>query len=307
MTRELPQLSIPDGWKSALDQWDLPDADAVLAAYLDPAHPLHTVAVDRHAPGVSAFLEQLSAALAGVEPAVGISYPDGASPTVVATLVGEALGGVDDSARLPLVGPIEVDAPSAASRSNSQERIAFVAGRQPDYANPNPWHTDAGPWAVPCRWTVLGANHCAAAYADAPTDLVPVREILDNWTGDRRHLRVLRDTEVDWRQVFDGIEPLRAPVLGGSVFRWLKFLLPAEFEATGTPVHDALVAFDQHLDAIDDPYQGYLSRGLVVQNNHQSIHRGPPITEPELRRILKIKVGGAAVPIVGTKTQSRLS
>src|SRR6201999_2794583 len=107
MARELPQLSIPDGWKLALDQWSLPDADAVLAAYTDPAHPVHTTAVDKNAPGVSAFLAELHAALAGPEPGVGISYPDGASATVVATLVGEALGGIDNSARLPLVGPVE--------------------------------------------------------------------------------------------------------------------------------------------------------------------------------------------------------
>jgi hypothetical protein len=294
MAPELTQVSIPDGWKPALDQWSFPDADAVVAAYLDPSHPVHTVAVDSNAPGVSAFLTELNTALAGPAPGVGVSYPDGASATVVATLVGEALGGIDNSARLPLVGPVEVDAPSAASRSNSQERIAFVAGRQPDYTNPNPWHTDAGPWAVPCRWTVLGANFCDPAYADAPTDLVPLKDLLDTWTEDPRHLRTLRETDVDWRQVFDGIEPLRAPVLGGSVFRWLKFLLPQELEAADTPIHEALLAFDRHLESIDNPYQGYLSQGLVVQNNHQSIHRGPPIAEPELRRILKIKVGGVA-------------
>lgn len=304
MARELPQLAIPDGWKSAVESWSFADADAVLAAYLDPAHPLHALAADDSAPGVSAFTGQLHAALEGPAPAVSVSYPDGASVTAAAVLVGEALGGVRRTARLPLVGPVEVDAPSAAARSNAQDRIAFAAGRQPDYTNLNPWHTDAGPWATPCRWTVLGANYCDPAYADAPTDVVPLRDLLDSWTEDPGHLRVLRETGVDWRQMFDGIGPLYAPVLDEQAFRWLKLALPQEFAAEGTDIHRALTAFDRHLGTISDPYQGYLSRGLIVQDNHQAIHRGPPVAEPELRRILKIKIGG--VPEIGLSAGTRV-
>ena len=292
MTQELPQVAVPEAWKSALDTWHMPDAQAVLAAFLDPRHPVHTLATDNGVTSVARFTEDLHTALAGPSHAAVVTYPDDASPTVAAMLVGEVLGGVRHDAALPLVGPIEVDAESSASRSNTGDRIAFVAGGQPNYTNPNPWHTDAGPWRLPCRWTVLGANHCDPAYADAPTDIVPLDDILAAWTEDPVHLKVLRETEVNWRQIFDGIGELRAPVLGERVFRWLKLLLPGEFADEDSAIGKACAAFDRHLGTITRPYQGYLSRGLLVQDNHQSIHRGPPIDRPSLRRILKVKVGG---------------
>jgi hypothetical protein len=292
MTSRIPVVSAPMVWTQAMAEWTMPDAEAVSAAYFDSAHPLHRLAVDSSADGVAEFADQLGRGLAGPSRSVIVTYPAGSSPTVAAALVGEVLGGVQHTAKLPLVGPIEVNADSSGTRSNSNRQIEYAAGKRPDYHGMSPWHTDCSPWRVPARWTVLGANSCDPIYADAPTEVVPLHRLLDAWSEDPALLAVLRETEVDWRQIFDGIGRLLAPVLEPSKVRWLSIALADVLSDPDSLLGKACIAFDNQLDSFEDPFLAYISEGLLVIDNHQVLHRGPVIEHGHLRRILKIKIGG---------------
>ena len=293
MTSEIPILDAPKPWKSALGEWDLPDADAVLAAYLDEAHPVHRLAVDDTIDEIADFGHRLRDALSSPSRSAVVHYPEDASPTVAAVLVGEVLGGIGRAIPAPIFGPVEVDAPSSGPRSNIFEQVDYVAGKEPDYrATPSPWHTDSVLWRTPARWAVLGCNHCDPAYADAPTEVVPLHRLLATWQDDPVHLDILRTTAVDWRQDFNGLGELRAPVLGSTVLRWLSIALPDEFAHPDSPIGRACVAFDRHLNQVENAFKAYLATGLLVVDNHRAIHRGPVVEQGHLRRILKVKIGG---------------
>jgi hypothetical protein len=293
MDNAIPVVGVPGAWDHALRDWDFPDVDAVLAAYFDAGHPVHRLAADRAGDGVGHFISELRAGLDGPARCAAVTYPGEVPAVTASVLVAAALGGVRQTCAAPLAGPVEIDVASTAVRSNAEEGIRLADGSRLQFGNPNPWHTDAAPWYEPARWTVLGMNFCAPAYAGATTDFLPLWHVLDSWPDDPGHLDVLREAAVDWRQLFPAIEPRLAPVLGPSATRWIADLLPAEMAEPGTVVGAACAAFARHVDAMDPLYWGVLGAGrLLVMDNHHAIHRGPVIAEPDLRRICKIKIGG---------------
>jgi hypothetical protein len=291
MTREIPAIDLPQDWREALTSWDLPSEAAVLAAFLDDCHPVHQLAAPESGPAAARFAGDLLTALAAPGRSAAVCYPADAPVTTAALLVGRALGEIRETCDPPLVGPVEVDVASTALRSSSEQQIRLADG-QPIRIDNSPWHTDASPWRVPARWTVLGMSFCDPRYADAPTDIAPAWYVTETWRGDRAHLTVLRETDVDWRQAFGGIGSMMAPVLGPSVTRWLAYLLMAELADDGAAGR-ACRAFDEHLTGLAPLYRPVVRPGLLlITDNHQVIHRGPAIDQPRLRRISKIKVGG---------------
>ena len=263
---KIPELSVPATWADAAGDVDVATAEDLLAALLAPAHPARRLALT-----ATGFADRLRIALAGDAGSAVVAFPDGMSVHLAALLVAEVLGGARVN-HVPLVGPVH----EVNSTSDKEA-----------------WHTDASPWLVPNRWTLLGSVSCAPRWAQAPTCVLPFTRALADWPERAHHLRVLTSHQANWRQTFDGAgENLVPAIVPDAVHRWIRLAVPAEFADDG-PVGAAYRSFDAWLASVPSWYEAVVRPGsLLIIDNHRVLHHGPAVEDPDERVVLRVKPGG---------------
>ncbi|AHH98607.1 hypothetical protein [Kutzneria albida] len=266
----IPELSIPSEWSRVLNAWprmSIPD-DVVEGVTRARASGLVLSAA-----ATGTFLADLRMALTGPSKSVVVTYeaPDLVAPVV--SLIGAVLGDVAYLADKTLGGPASVVPTGGIDRYEQA------------------WHTDSTPWDIPNRWSVLGLLREDPVLERRATAILPWYLVAEQLHADDELPATLRSHLFSWREQYDGLPELHAPILG-STPRWFRPALAALIDDPERRVA-ACVAVDLELSRATTWYEAEVSSGRVlVFDNHAVLHRGPAVQKSSIRTLLRLKVNG---------------
>lgn len=271
MSRLMPSVELPREWAPIMATWDLPDQDALIAAFHDGAHPARDL-IDG-----GDFADRLRAAVAGPDCSALVRYPDNVSVRAAGLVVGHVFGG-DLAPCPPPLDPPLLEMPSRE-----------IAGWKKE------WHTDGLPWFEPNRWTIIGVTTFNDEYRDAKTDVLPIEHIVDGWPGWEKHKEVFTGHKLNWRrQPTDaGLPPMMKPLLDQGTPRWHMKVFNTVVDEPGE-VGEAFAALRDRIDEVDDGWASAVTQpgSMIVIDNRRGVHRAPRVTDPLRRQLLRIKLGG---------------
>lgn len=262
--------------------------DGPLPALTEPAHcaaaltdtAAHLRKIVTRAPSHSAraFQEQLLDALDSDAAHLTITFPRHVPPPVACTLLAAWLGLPPASVHDDIGGTVS--------------HVVSGAGHRHDQA----WHTDSTAWLLPNRFSLLGLCSTPGGQ-DLPTGVMPVRHLDHFLHDDQEALAALRSETLPWRVNFPDLPQLWGSVLDPAVPRWVRPAVDPLRERMSPALARGVQRLETALAGQVPWYEPSTAAGrLVMFDNHRVLHRGPQAEASSGRELVRIKIGGRALP-----------
>ena len=225
----------------------------------------------------SEFSERFWTQLKGPAAHAMIKYPNDMSGLRAAALTAAWMGVAPGAVHFDLGGTVS--------------QVISGSGHRHDQS----WHTDSTPWAEPNRYSVL------AFFAGDPdmnhsTDLLPIGTLVSQLAVDPPALHALRYEPIPWRRNFPQLPNLMAPVLAAAVPRWVWPVLEPLLRDLSEDLRRGVLALAGLVNDTSH-YAPVVAPGrLLVFDNWRAMHRGPHLETGSGRELVRIKVGGRALP-----------
>lgn len=269
------KLSMPSAWFDV----PLPPLESVTDASsaLKELQGVSWVPPTDEEPGTASFAAGFWGRLRGSDAHVLVDYPADVSALRAATLIAGWMGVPPEAVHEHIGGTVS--------------HVISGAGHRHDQS----WHTDSTPWEEPNRYSILGFLN-GAANTDASTDLQPIDALQDILADDPAALGALRHEDIAWRRNFPLLPALQAPILDPQTPRWVWPVLEQLLDEMSDDLRRGTLAVAQLINELPHQSPVVAPGRLLVFDNWRALHRGPHLDTSSRRELVRIKVGGRALP-----------